>query len=854
MATTKKIRKINNATYCIKSNPTISFVPGSDTQVVARFEMDAKERSAYVKEFTLQWIYQVGSGSDARNIEGSKDTVQPSGNGALSPDGSTAIYDIVYSPPSDAVAVAVKVTVVGKSYKYDKKVVTKKKTSYKETSATYKGGTRTSGWFSINANKTAVPSAPSASLNPTNNLVLDYEITDDNLKNTHIQFQVYEDDVFEYRASGLLWKSDIKTTKESWSVRPGHRYKVRCRGYSSIYNAYSDWSGYSSEVVTYPTAPTGIWAGIVGVDGTDVRVSWIGSGTATSYEIAYTTDPSFFGQSDGVSTVSTTDASTSYTFANNATLALGRTWYFQVRAKNSGGESPYSGYIGITIGKKPSAPTTWSSTTKIGVGEVPTLYWVHNATDGSSQTWAQIMVTVNGTSKTILWQNTRVGDERDATVEFNDLDVSTYTDGTKIYWKVRTKGAMTADQYWSDWSEERSINVYPKPTLAISVGAVDGPIGSFPVKMEYSAGPVSQTPVTYHIQIFANENYWYDEYDDTRTMVFAGDEIFSKLIDTNTKTGIFEITATDVHFENAKTYTIKCTVYMESGLSASSSIERFVNMSNENLSPQMIMSDIDPETMSIDICPYCEDMTKELADGAEVEIDEDEEEFVNPQVYGLAEDVILDVYRIDYDGTFTKINKAAITNTRTTWVHDPHPPLNQVRYRIVATSTITGVTVFGDTDAEPVGTVLAPAPVPIVIQWGEQWTDTEYPDESYAGSSDLYNDPTYIGNILKLPYNIDISDGNDKDVTCIKYVGRQHPVSYYGTQLGTTSTWKTEIEKGDTDTLSMLRKLSIWMGDCYVREPSGSGYWATISVSFEQTHNTLTIPVTLSITRVEGEA
>lgn len=31
------------------------------------------------------------------------------------------------------------------------------------------------------------------------------------------------------------------------------------------------------------------------------------------------------------------------------------------------------------------------------------------------------------------------------------------------------------------------------------------------------------------------------------------------------------------------------------------------------------------------------------------------------------------------------------------------------------------------------------------------------------------------------------------------------------------------------------------MGDCYVREPSGSGYWANVAVSFEQTHNTLLV-------------
>ena len=42
------------------------------------------------------------------------------------------------------------------------------------------------------------------------------------------------------------------------------------------------------------------------------------------------------------------------------------------------------------------------------------------------------------------------------------------------------------------------------------------------------------------------------------------------------------------------------------------------------------------------------------------------------------------------------------------------------------------------------------------------------------------------------------------------------------------------------------------MGDVYVREPSGVGYWASISVSFGIKHCEVTIPVTLNITRVEG--
>ena len=61
-----------------------------------------------------------------------------------------------------------------------------------------------------------------------------------------------------------------------------------------------------------------------------------------------------------------------------------------------------------------------------------------------------------------------------------------------------------------------------------------------------------------------------------------------------------------------------------------------------------------------------------------------------------------------------------------------------------------------------------------------------------------------------------------------------------------------DIDKEDKETIYALRRLSLWDDDVYIRTPSGLGYWANVSVSFSSKHNELTIPVTLSITRVEG--
>ena len=77
-------------------------------------------------------------------------------------------------------------------------------------------------------------------------------------------------------------------------------------------------------------------------------------------------------------------------------------------------------------------------------------------------------------------------------------------------------------------------------------------------------------------------------------------------------------------------------------------------------------------------------------------------------------------------------------------------------------------------------------------------------------------------------------------------------MAYYGTHLGETSKWSAVIDKRDVDTIYALRRLSKWMGNVYVREPSGVGYWATLSVTFPIAHTALTIPVSFDITRVEG--
>ena len=133
----------------------------------------------------------------------------------------------------------------------------------------------------------------------------------------------------------------------------------------------------------------------------------------------------------------------------------------------------------------------------------------------------------------------------------------------------------------------------------------------------------------------------------------------------------------------------------------------------------------------------------------------------------------------------------------------------------------------------------------VVIQWDEAWSAFDVNDS-------VFDSHEWTGSLVKLSYNIDVTDNRKREVALVKYAGRENPVSYYGTQRDETSSWTMVIPKDDKETIYALRRLSLWTGDVYVREPSGMGYWANITVSFTQKHKDTTVPVTLDIVRVEG--
>lgn len=716
----------------------------------------------------------------------------------------SSIKQSTYSIPDHAVKVVFMVKPVAKK----KKVTVNKKT----TPQPY----WTSDWSTkkIYVVPKTAPDKPSA---PTVKIE-DYKLTAtmENLDSdiTEVEFVVTKDD--ETRQARGISTVKLRHSEFTCTVSAGHEYKARCK-VKNKKGVWSEWSDYSGNENTVPNASKGFKT-VKALSSTSVYLDWYNVSSAETYEIEYTTKKSYFDSSNEVKSMSV-DATVGH--AEVTGMETGETYYFRIRAINAKGESAWVYSDPITIGRKPAAPTTWSSTTTVITGEPLTLYWVHNSEDNSTQTFAELELNIGGLVTTQTIKTTTPEEEDEQTYNYM-INTSSFTEGTKIQWKVRTAGIT---KEYSDWSIERTIDIYAPPTVDMSITNASGTaidtLTSFPFKILATTEPITQSPIGYHISITSNDSY--ETVDDigNEVLVGTGEVVYSKFFDITTSLNL-ELSAKDISLRNNISYTVVCTAAMNSGLSAEMRDTFTASWSDTIYEPNAQIS-IDTENYTAYIGPYCDDGEGNLVSG-----------------------MLLSVYRREFDGGFTELIKD-VENTGYTFVTDPHPALDYARYRIVARDIATGTISYYDVPGIPVGGVGA------IIQWDENWSDFDRPEElELEGIEYVLEEPSWSGSMIKLPYNVDISDANKPDVELIEYIGRSHPVSYYGTQVGSSSTWNIEIPKTDKDTLYALRRLSKWMGNAYVRESSGSGYWANITVSISQKHCDVTIPVTLGITRVEG--
>lgn len=801
--------------------------------------------------YKVLWTYDTGNGVW---LVGNNSTI------SVDEDSPETSRQSTYAIPSGARQIQFKVKPISKSYTKNN-TETKYWTAEWSTVETYTIGT-----------PIEAPGTPSVEIDKYK---LTAELENVKIDAEGIEFEIVKDNSTIFNTG----KVTIVTDHVSYSctVNSGGEYKVRCRAYKG--SERSDWSAYSSNIGTIPATPSGITT-IRASSETSVYLEWAAENTATSYDIEYTQKKEYFDGSDQT----TTKSGIEYTHFDVSGLESGKEYFFRVRAVNKDGESSWSDVKSVVVGKDPAAPTTWSSTTTAITGEELNLYWVHNSEDGSYQYYADLELHINGLLETYTFGDKEISnsvltyiplseeDKKEGKTHSCSINTSLYDEGTKIEWRVRTAGIT---KVYGDWSVQRTIDVYAPPTLAMSITDVNAntlsTITSFPFYITGVAGPKTQAPIGYHLTIKSNDIYETTDNMGNDRIINVGEEIYSQYFDTF-ESLLVEFSASNIDLENNISYTVTCTVSMNSGLTAETSLEFSVAWEDAEYTPNAEIS-IDADTLTAYIRPYCENsilvtyrviknwnkytVSDEEVSGVWGEpvskaktntgeqvylgVNEDGEElyFCKVEAKTPITDVFLSVYRREFDGSLVEI-ATNLDGVKTTTVTDPHPALDYARYRIVAISKDTGSVSYYDLPGYPVGGKAA------IIQWDEAWNRFEITEAASL------EQPAWSGSLLKLPYNIDVSDNSSPDVARIEYIGREHPITYYGTQVGHTSSWNMEIDKSDKETLYALRRLQRWMGDVYVREPSGSGYWANITVSFSQKHREMTIPVTLSVVRVEG--
>lgn len=848
---------------------------GTDKTVFATWAWDKKN----TKEYEVKWLYATGDGV---GFVGKNETV--------------TVKQSIFSAPENATRAMFSVKPISKTYK-DKKG---KEIKY-----------WTVDWSSQKKQYFEDPPGVPPVLTDANFTFKDLKLTITmnnigELKADTILFQIAKKDGKVIKNG----KAKIANGKVSYTVTltAGNTYYVRAKSLKG--SRQSEWSGPSSDIFTSPAASDGIYL-LYALSDTSVHINWYDVSGVDSYEVQYTANKRFFDSNP--SGVQSVPIESVVGHAEITGLISGQQYFFRVRSIKGTGDnskSSWSEIKSITLGTKPAAPTTWSSTTTAKVGDTLNLYWIHNAEDGSRLTKSQLELIIDGVTQTKAitygtcdtadnvttkkvslngftltsgavvkvymtytntgtsiklnvnntgeknivagdvgslywpagalvtftysgsnWILSEVGSAGSA--ESYSIDTSKYTEGTSIQWRVKTAGMLKASNntyVYSDWSVQRTIDVYAPPTVSVNLtdhtGDTFEELTAFPFNIAINSGPNTQTPLGYFISITANTAY--EDVDEMGNNIFigAGSEVLYRHIESSSRQLSLPISAGDINLKNNVSYTVKVTVGMNSGLSGESSEEFTVSLEMPEYWPDAEII-YDEDTFTTSIRPYCESANGTLIDG-----------------------ILLSVYRREFDGTFTEL-ASDIDNVSRTYVTDPHPSLDYARYRVVATDPSSGSISYYDVPGYPINEKS------VIIQWDEQWQDYDLlSDKTYEINGVTYLDDTdqqpWSGSLIKLPYNIDISDDNQVDVSLVKYIGRKHPVSYYGTQLGSTSSWSMVIPKEDKRTLYALRRLAIWTGDVYVREPSGSGYWASISVSFEQRHNDLTIPITIKVTRVEG--
>lgn len=528
------------------------------------------------------------------------------------------------------------------------------------------------------------------------------------------------------------------------------------------------------------------------------------------------------------------------------------------------------------------APTPTRTDAAYSTGSVVALSWVHNSEEESAQSAYQLMlrVTVPGQdeSQTVI----------DGTTDnAYALDLGSTADGTAVEWGVRTAGVVPSA--WSPWSAFQRFSVVAPPQAGASLADGNGdpvdsehPLTALPLAIAVTANAgTGDAVVRFDASITATESHRTYADDGSEAFVAEGEAVWSGSI-ASTDEGFdpagatFSVAGRDAVLDNGQAYAVAVRAFTALGMVAESAPLAFgVDWGAEMPLPSGTAV-FDGDDYTCRIFPACyvgeaeeeegeteqegeaeqggtqeagqeqeteqeqeeeqgndedadiDEMARELDEAAvdgdyyDEEPEEDEPHYTAPydedeDFTKLRQGTELDVYRVDYDGSTVLIAEGLPNNGRASCT-DPHPNFGTARYRIVAHDTATDTQ--SSFEIEAIADVKS-----VVITWDESWKAN---DDGDFGE--------YYGSRCVLPHGLTLDEVPLADTAIVKFAGNRYGTLYTGESGDYECSYGMALlEVGEGDSVDALRKLEAHRGACYVRDPSGLGFWARVAVRFSHT-------------------
>lgn len=547
-----------------------------------------------------------------------------------------------------------------------------------------------------------------------------------------------------------------------------------------------------------------------------MKLTWKNAGhVGASYDFEWSYDGNAWknGQRDIISEETwTVSSATAFTIGG---LDSGKRWYARMRRSNDTGSSEWADLVSTVLATRPTAPTMGTLPTSVAVDGSFVASWTHNSEDGSDQSAYELVV--NGTTYSGTTATTR-------TLRPSTLGVG---DGGTVTVKVRTKGVHAS---WSPYSATQAVHVYAEPSVGLALTAggadVEGDATAFPLRIvaQLPAYVAANHAVAWWAEVVAAESYPTVGRDGSPVTVSEGERLWHVDMPADSGTEVpsegdacnrvciaVAVGADALRMEPNVSYVARAGCATSAGLRGEDGAAFAWAPSGEVGQPGATL-DYDPETLGMVVSVSC--------------VDEDEQ----PTGATLA------VWRVESGGS-TVLVADGLAHGGT--CVDPHPDFGDCAYRVVATDPATGLQ-----DAMDVATHVPETAV--VVQWGERWDVADEADEVAPGVL------SYAGERVRLPFELSLSEEREADMAEVAYLDRRRPVLYVGRALRQECSASGVIDESEDPGIHWrIRAMLEAGGPVYVREPSGTGFWASVRGTVTPS-GPGTSAVSLRFVRVEG--